>query len=202
MEKKQKEIRQIDVKSIETRSLDENREVVIEGYINRFNQQSEYLGFYEKVAPDAFTRSLKERENIMALYNHDGGKPLGRTDNGSLELWTDKVGLRFRLKPNMNLFYVQDVMELIKTDEVRGCSFGFFCVDDEKEVVDGVVHRTLKDVELFEVTITPDPAYLDSSVAVSKRSMEDFKNNLEQDAQKEEQRKIELELLGLELEFY
>jgi len=51
-----------------------------EGYASVFNSRSENLGgFTEFVAPGAFTRSLKSRNDVKLLWNHDAGQVLGST---------------------------------------------------------------------------------------------------------------------------
>lgn len=191
----EKEIRQIIIESIETRATEDNA-MIIEGYITKFNTKSQFMEwFFEQVSPQAFDKTLSDGHNIYALYNHDSDKLLGSTKTGTLELNTDNIGLRFKLTLNSNVSYARDVYELVKAREVEGCSFGFICNNDEWVTQsDGTDLRTLLDVELIEVTITPYPAYLDSEA--NTRSYKNHKQELEAKEQKE----LKLKLLALELE--
>lgn len=188
-----KEIRKIYVDSIELRALDDNS-MVIEGYITKFNTRSQYMGFFEQVSPTAFSKTLADGHNIFAMYNHDDDKILGSTKTNSLQLSVDNIGLRFSLNINPNISYAKDVYELVKTKEVEGCSFGFITNEDDWTMQsDGTDLRTLLDVTLIEVTITPFPAYLDSEA--STRSWEQHKKDLENNKNNELRlRKLKLEL--------
>lgn len=198
---KQKEIRKLQSEVTETRATEDSNEFEITGYINKFNKRSEYMGFYEQVDRNAFDSTLASGKNIYAMYNHSSDKILGSTQGGSLSLSTDEVGLRFSLKVNPEVSYAKDVYHLVRSGDVSGCSFGFYVTDDAWSMTEeGIDLRTIKSLELIEVTITPFPAYADSE-ATSVRSYEQYKQSKEE-VKQEEQRKIELELLGLELEFY
>ncbi|MEH7510630.1 HK97 family phage prohead protease, partial [Priestia megaterium] len=110
---KQKEIRKIDVESIETRATESN-DYLIEGYINKFGQKSQFMGFFEQVDSKAFNRTLAQGHNIFGMYNHSSDKILGSTRTGSLKLSVDKVGLHFSLQINPNVSYAKDVYELVR----------------------------------------------------------------------------------------
>src|SRR5699024_4707879 len=161
------------------------------GYVVRFNTRSHYLGFYEKVDKRAFDNTLEREDNIFALFNHDWDKPLASTRNKSLELFTDDEGLRFRLTPKANTSFMNDVRELVNSGELRGMSFGFIVNEDEWESRDGEDYRTLKDVDVAEVTLTHRPAH--ESSEVSLRSYEAFK----EEQRKEKQKEDDLQLLRL-----
>lgn len=199
----EKEIRKVSIENIETRSID-GEQPVIEGYINKFNERSQKLRsgrdeFYEYVDPKAFDKSLNGERNIYALYNHDSSKILGSTRSGSLSLEADNIGLRFSLQPNTKVSYANDVLELIRSGDLSGASFGFSVNEDEWKDENGEFKRTLKDVTLYEVTLTGFPAY--ESSEVHSRSFDEFKAEKEEEkvneqrALKQKQIAIELELL-------
>jgi HK97 family phage prohead protease len=48
----------------------------------------------ESVAPTTLTRALAERQPIVCVINHDRGKVLASTADGSLELRLERVGVR------------------------------------------------------------------------------------------------------------
>ena len=187
----EKEIRNICIEALETR--EEGEEFIIEGYINKYNTRSKYMGFYEEVAPGAFDNSLEQNNFIPILFNHDSSKILGSTRSGSLKLKSDSIGLRYELRINPKVSYAKDVYELCKNGDINGCSFGFRCIDDKWSKEGDFLIRTIKEAELREVTIATFPAYNDTNV--SCRSYENFKN---QESIKEKlelpKRKIQLEL--------
>lgn len=193
MSNNKNEYRKIVVDSIETRALEDNS-MIIEGYITKFNTISQFMGFYETVDSHAFDSTLADRHNIWGLYNHDFDKVLGSTKTGSLILEIDSIGLKFILTLNPNISYSNDVYQLVKSGEVEGCSFSFITNEDSWSIQeDGSDLRTLLNVTLIEVTITPIPAYLDSeantrSFAEHKSEIEKVKNN------KIRKKKLELEL--------
>ncbi|WP_443701100.1 HK97 family phage prohead protease, partial [Pseudomonas sp.] len=91
----------------------------------------------------------------------DDAALLGRVGAGTLRLKEDDVGLAFELDlPDTSLG--RDVAELVKRGDVDGCSFGFVSVTDKWEGE----QRSLHAVDLHEITITSNPAYLTTSVSV------------------------------------
>lgn len=185
--------------SLELRKVDEEgKKKQICGYINKFNTRSQYMGFYEEVSPEAFNKTLADGHNIYAMYNHDDDKILGSTRSGNLRLLVDDVGLRFELDINENISYARDLYELVSNNDVNGCSFGFYVNNDTWSRTDeGIDLRTINEVELIEVTITPFPAYLDSEA--SCRSYDKFKEQQAEELRKAKEQR-ELELIELELE--
>ncbi len=154
-----------------TASLKPSSSGRLEGYAAVFNSQSRDLGgFTESIAPGAFKRTLVGNKNVLALYDHDRKSVLGRTGAGTLELVEDQRGLAFSIDlPKTTLG--NDLAELVKRGDVSGASFSFTVPKggDKWSRSAGGVQRELLEVNLKEITITPDPAYLDTSVA--KRSM-------------------------------
>lgn len=142
------------------------------GYAAVFGSHSQDLGgFVERILPGAFTRTLTSPDNIRALYEHDTQRLLGRVGSGTLKLSEDSKGLRFELSlPDTS--YARDLGILVERGDIAGCSFGFQVPEggDTWEMRSGQLTRDLIRVNLHEITITGNPAYLDTSVAV--RSME------------------------------
>lgn len=198
---KEKEIRSLLLDNFEVRSLEDKKdEVIIEGYIAKFDSLTEiWDGYFEKIDRTAFDETLADGHNIFLLYHHDISKPLASTRNKTLELSVDNIGLRFKASINKNLSFSNDVYELVSSGEVRGCSFGFYTLKDNEEYDSekGTITRTLLKVHLVEGTITPIPQYEDTVVqARAKERVEFYKN--ENDKKSQEIR--ELEALTQELE--
>lgn len=138
----------------------------VSGYAAVFNKLSEVLyNFREKIAPGAFKRSLKEND-ILALWSHNPDIPIGRTSSNTLSLSEDDTGLRFSLDlPDSP--WGHSAYTAISRGDVKGVSFGFMVREDEwKRGEEGKPHiRTLKDVDLIEISPTAFPAYPQTSVS-------------------------------------
>ena len=149
----------------------------LSGYAAVFNKLSQDLGgFVEQIRAGAFAKSLSDGAHIRALYEHDDHKLLGNTRSGTLKLSEDSKGLRFELDLPATT-YAQDLAILVERGDIAGMSFGFMVPPggDNWEVRSGVLTRDLIDIRLTEVTVTANPAYLDTEVA--KRSMAAYHAN-------------------------
>jgi HK97 family phage prohead protease len=144
------------------------------GYAAVYNSQSKDLGgFIERILPGAFRQSLVNPGNIRALLEHDPQKLLGRVGSRTLTLAEDNKGLYFELSlPDTS--YARDLGVLVERGDIAGCSFGFRVPEGGAawEMRSGQLMRDLFVIDLHEITITGNPAYLDTTVA--KRSMEDW----------------------------
>lgn len=132
----------------------------LEGYAALFNSRSENLGgFTETIQPGAFRASLKSRNDIKLLWNHDSGAVLGSTRAGTLTLTEDDKGLRVSATlPNTT--HGRDAKELISRGDVSAFSFGFSMParGGDEWNSDGT-ERVLKSVRLHEVSLVAFPAY-------------------------------------------
>lgn len=199
---KQKEIRSID--KFEIREVKENSNTIeLEGYIAKFDTYTElWEGFFEKIDRNAFNDTISDGHNIFLVYHHDMSKVLSSTRNNTLILSSDDIGVRFKATINKNLTYANDVYELVKTGECRGCSFGFYVLEDDIQYNSETdeVKRTLLKVELLESTITPIPAYENTEVyARCKDILTEERQKLQQ-AKEIENLKTDLELIKIQNE--
>ena len=155
--------------AFETRADDDG--MYIEGYFSVFNSNYEiYPGCTESVAPEAFNNTLGG--DIKALCDHDTRLVLGRNKAGTLELRVDTHGLWGRIKINPNDSDAVNLYERVKRGDVDQCSFGFDIVREESDFRDdGSVHFTIREVELFEVSVVTFPAYSETSVSARKRDV-------------------------------
>lgn len=148
---------------------------VIEGTAALFNSRTKIGGwFYEEILPEAFDDVMDD--DVRCLINHDPRLILGRTASGTLELWKDSEGLKYRYTtPDRS--YAKDLEDAIKTGDVSQSSFQFKTKESiwiEQE--DDLDIRQIKKVErLYDVAPVTYPAYEDTTVA--KRSHSDFKQN-------------------------
>lgn len=140
------------------------------GYAAVFNSEAVLGDFSEVIRQGAFAKSLATGSNIRALYHHDGTALLGTTRGGTLQLREDAHGLAFELAlPDTS--HGRDLAILVDRGDVAGCSFGFKVRDggDRWEQRGAQLVRELLDVELVEITLTSDPAYQDTTVAMRSR---------------------------------
>lgn len=139
---------------------------VIRGHAAVFNLRSGDLGgFREVIAPGAFARSIRE-DDIRALFNHDAGVILGRNRAGTLRLREDTRGLLTEIEPP-DTQAARDVMALIERGDVSQMSFAFRTRKDEWKIEDGITVRTLRDVQVYDVSPVTFPAYPDTDVSVA-----------------------------------
>lgn len=136
-----------------------------------FDKPSQDLGgFVEVIKPGAFRHALQNAEHIRALYNHNDDQILGRVGAGTLRLHETREGLAFELDLPPTT-YAKDLAALVERGDVTGCSFAFRVRDGgEKWTVGEPTLRELSDLDMTEITITANPAYRDTSVAL--RSLE------------------------------
>ena len=141
------------------------------GYAAVFGPLSNDLGgFVERIDPAAFDASLKGgKRDIRALFDHSTDKLLGRQSNGTLALSVDERGLRVEIDPPDGVSYVNDIRKLIARGDINQMSFGFYTEEDSWDFrTDGPAIRTLKKVELVEVSIVSIPAYNDTTVGLRR----------------------------------
>lgn len=165
--------------------------MLFEGYASVFNSRSENLGgFTEFVAPGAFTRSLKSRNDVKLLWNHDAGQVLGSTRAKTMTLVEDNRGLKVSATlPNTSLG--RDTAELIRTGIIDSMSFGFNVIKDSWNAEGN--ERTLHSVRLFEVSIVAFPAYAGTAGTTNVRSVEKLAKRAEVDMAELEAALIKLE---------
>jgi HK97 family phage prohead protease len=148
----------------ETRNFDAQFELREEGdgmtfvgYAAKFNSPSEDLGgFIEIIEPGAFSRSLRSRNDVKLLVNHDSGRVLASTRSGTMKVYEDEIGLRVEAQlPNTT--DGRDMRELLSKKILDKMSFGFAVLKDSWN--NEMTERRLKSVRLFETSIVSWPAY-------------------------------------------
>jgi uncharacterized protein len=143
----------------------------IEGYASVFDQPYDSGWFIESVKPGAFSRALREKQDVRCLFNHDANNVLGRSKSGTLRMSEDSSGLQFECDTDPNTTVGSDVAAMIDRGDIDGCSFGFQVTKqswrEEKDEATGqmVVYRVIEDVDLYDVGPVTYPAYEGTSVA-------------------------------------
>ncbi|WP_312844141.1 HK97 family phage prohead protease [Diaphorobacter nitroreducens] len=139
----------------------------LHGYAAKYNSEADLGGFVEVIRNGAFRKSLESGSNIRALAEHQGTALLGTTRGGTLKLKEDAHGLAFELAlPDTS--HGRDLAILVDRGDVAGCSFGFRVPEggDRWEERGSTLVRELLNVDLVEITLTSDPAYQDTTVAL------------------------------------
>ena len=142
----------------------------LHGFAAIFNSEADLGGFVEVIRNGAFRKSLEGGSNIRALYHPDGSALLGTTRGRTLQLREDPHGLAFELAlPDTT--HGRDLAILVDRGDVAGCSFGFRVPDggERWEERGSTMVRELLTVDLVEITLTSDPAYQDTSVALRNK---------------------------------
>ena len=114
----------------------------------------------------------------MLIYNYFN-KVVGRTGSNLVLDEYDNV-LRFELDiPNTT--DGNDLLENVRNGLIQGCSFGFNIKNQTTRWDDNwTFYRDIDEVELFEVTATPIPAYADTEISArSQLSIRDIKPVIE-----------------------
>jgi len=162
------------LKAAEMRAESQGDEMALVGYAALFNNESKDLGgFRETVAPGAFKRSLAEKADVKALFNHNANSILGRVKNGTLVLAEDERGLHFRVQLNKDSQAHRDLHASVKRGDIDECSFAFTVPEGGQEWSerqdetnkDWFAARKLTDVNLMDVSAVTYPAYDNTSVA-------------------------------------
>lgn len=167
---------------LETRS-EENNPMIVSGYIAKWNTPTKIREFTEQIKQGAFTKSLENRD-IVALYNHDKSKVLGRLSNGTLQLREDDVGLYADIYLDENQSSHRDLYSSIKRGDIKGCSFGFIKQNSRIRMENRM--SNLVDVDLREVTITAFPQYTDTVISARSEMYEEMYDEVQKDFMKKE----------------
>lgn len=156
----------------------DSRQII--GYALTFDSESEDLGgFTEIISSTALDNT--DFSDVKAWLNHNPDRGiLARSKNGkgSLQLTTDKVGLKYAFSsPNSSIG--DELLEGLKRSDITQSSFAFTVPengDTWEKRADGTYLRTINIIDkLYDVSPVYDPAYSSTSVTLAKRSLEDVK---------------------------
>lgn len=137
----------------------------LEGLAAVFNTEAKLPGFVETIRPGAFTATLSENRDILALVDHDASRLLGRTKSGTLRLAEGARGLEFSVDiPDTS--DGNDVLALAERNDLGGMSFSFSATDEHWNGE----RRELRAVTLHEVSVVSAwPAYPGTLVQARSR---------------------------------
>lgn len=151
----QRESRAFTVAPAEIRADDGTDGPLFVGYAANVDQPYEmrdrFGEFEETMAAGVFNRSLKQKDDVHLLVNHEG-IPLARTKSGTLRLTTDpNLYVEARLD-GMNP-RVQEVRSAMSRGDMDQMSIGFRALRQEWNK--DFTQRRVLEARLFDVTITP-----------------------------------------------
>ena len=160
------ETRRITSNDFELRADPQGNGMSFTGYAAVFNSPSEPLPFTERIAPGAFSRSLKSRNNVRMYMNHDSSMLLATTRAKTLRLSEDSKGLLVDASlPDTTIG--RDLSVLMKRGDVNSMSFGFSVPSGGDVWSDDGQSRELRQIKLFEVSVvTGFPAYTATEASV------------------------------------
>ncbi|EKQ11003.1 phage protein [Lacticaseibacillus casei A2-362] len=175
---KNEDIRTFDVKiRAETGLANENsnnqaengQNMDISGVAAVFNQPSIKGDFTEYVDQNALNNV--DLSQVLLLYAHDFSNILARVDAGTLQTSIQPDGLHFNAQlPDTQLGH--DTYTNILNGNIRGMSFGFKIAPggDSWSVNSqgNTIHTINKIDQVFELSLTPIPAYSETSVQVQR----------------------------------
>jgi HK97 family phage prohead protease len=135
----------------------------VEGWASTFGNKDSYNDI---ILRGAFINSLKERMPRM-LWQHDSDQPCGVWDSATE---TDQgLYVKGRILPTS---LGNDVYELLKAGAIDSMSIGYTTVDASYDYDSGV--RTLKELELWEVSLVTFPANEQARITNVKAMAEDI----------------------------
>jgi len=146
---------------------DAGRPPRVTGYAAVWDVWSHDLGgFREIVRRGAFTRSLAPGGNdVVALQQHEQGRPVARRSIGTLRLHEDSHGLAVDFEP-LDTSAGRDMLTEIRSGVVGSFSFGFKPAENGSRwnFDTDPAERELLDLDLFEVSPATIPAF-DGTIA-------------------------------------
>lgn len=128
--------------------------------------------FWEAIAPGAFDRALRERQDVTLLFNHERDHVLARTTSGTLRLSSDKTGLVVDADI-ADTSIGRDVAHLLARRDIGKMSFSFTPRKERWGLTkDGTDMVVVTDVDLWDVSVVTRPAYdtTDASLVPEKGS--------------------------------
>lgn len=185
----------------------EGKKLILRGYPILFNTPTRIKSFWdeweETISPNALDNT--DLSNVYLLVGHNPDNVLGRAGI-NMRFEVDETGLFFECElPNTQ--YARDWYNLVESGIVDGMSFGFNSEGDtwtepsETQIAKRTINKISK---LWEITITPFPAYDEASVVAKGQRTEDGEktettpNDAEDEAAKKARADLENKLKLLE----
>lgn len=141
----------------------------ITGYVNVTEKKSRPVitphgKVIEEIEPRAFEQAISRAANITVTVDHDDRHVYASTEEGTLKLYEDTIGLHADV-----LITDEALISLAKRGKIKGWSFGMYNVQDELEArADALPLRHIKSLDLDHVTlvVNKNPVYSATSVEI------------------------------------
>jgi len=141
----------------------------ISGYVNATEKKSRPVmtprgKVIEEIEPRAFEGAIERAGNITVTVDHDNTHIYASTEEKSLSLYEDNIGLHADV-----LITDETIIDLAKTGKIRGWSFGMYNVQDEVEPrADDLPLRKIKSLDIDHITLVvkKNPVYSATSIEV------------------------------------
>ncbi|MFR6585717.1 MAG: phage major capsid protein [Lacticaseibacillus rhamnosus] len=174
--------------------VESNPNMAISGIATVFNQPSIKGDFTEYIDQNALNDV--DLSNVLLLYSHDFSNILSRADAGTLQTSIKPDGLHFNAQlPDTQLG--KDTYTNILNGNIKGMSFGFTIAPDgdswSVNEQGNTIHTIHQIDQVFELSLTPIPAYAETSVQVQRdlaqflSSKKEVETMAEKPEEKEEQ---------------
>ena len=161
--------------------------LVLDGYASVFDAPYDILGgpdnggWTEVVDRRAFNKTLSDAPDVHLLINHDG-LPLANTRSGTMDLATDKKGLRVTARLDRSDPDVQRLAPKMQRGDLREMSFAFRTVRQEwsqDDTVRRLLELNLHKGDVSVVNFGANPATSSTlrqfeELLVEMRSSDDF----------------------------
>ncbi|MDN4552965.1 phage major capsid protein [Lacticaseibacillus paracasei] len=149
--------------------VESNQNMAILGVATVFNQPSIKGDFIEYIDRNALNGV--DLSNVLLLYSHDFSNILARADAGTVQTSVQPDGLHFNAQlPDTQLG--KDTYTNILNGNIKGMSFGFtIAPDGDTWSIDSqgnTIHTINQIDQVFELSLTPIPAYTETSVQVQR----------------------------------
>lgn len=147
----------------------------ITGYVNVTEKKSRPVitprgKVIEEIEPRAFAEAINRAGNITVTVDHDKSHIYASTDDGTVTLKEDAIGLHADV-----LIKDKDLIELAKKGKIRGWSFGMYNVKDSmEERADDLPIRHIKALDLDHLTLVVKKSPIYSATSVELRAGEDI----------------------------
>ncbi len=162
---------------IEQRGEGDEKQNLVTGYALKWDVLSRTIGWFrEKIDRGALDNA--DMNDVVALFNHNIDKVLARTISKTLTLESDDTGLKYSFS-SPDTTAGRDLVESLKRGDVQHSSFSFSVSEDkwEEDEEGNEIRTVLKIKRLYDVSPVVNPAYLQATSELAKRSYQEWKDS-------------------------
>lgn len=130
--------------------------------------------YLERIQRGALKDTLATGGDIYCAVDHNENAILGDT-RSNLTLYDRDDGLHFELKANNQR--ARQMVDGIRSGFFDKCSFMFRKLDWKDEEQAGLIWRTINKIELYEISLLNDPAYVQTNAEVKGSGGSDYRGS-------------------------